>query len=84
MPPRPPFRERTPTQLRERAEQWRVQAAAVTGNQGATLLRLAELYEDEASHKEGIRDSAGPVELHHGSPATINLNALGCAGNERS
>jgi hypothetical protein len=81
---RPPFRERTPAQLREQAEQWRVQAAAVSGNQGARLLRLAELYEVQAAHNDWPPDPAGPVEPHRDSPATLNLGTMGCDGNGRS
>lgn len=50
---RPPLRERTPAQLREQAEHWRIRAAAVTGAEGAKLLRLAEFYEDLAACKDG-------------------------------
>ena len=48
----PPFRERTPRQLREQARKYREAAAAALPGEAAVLLRLAEHYETLATLRE--------------------------------
>ncbi len=65
MPQRPPFREPTPAQLRARANQWRIEALAITGAEKAKVLRRAELYEELAAN---VGTPFLPVELCEGGP----------------
>ena len=51
--PRVPFRDRTPSQLREQAQAHRRAAAMASGSEAANLLRLAERYETIADMKDG-------------------------------
>jgi hypothetical protein len=56
MTPRPPFRERTPAQLRQQAEEYQTAAQSASGDEAQTLLRLAGRYEELARLKETIED----------------------------
>jgi len=49
----PPFRDRTPTQLREQAQVYRRSAAMASGKEAENLIRIAERYEAMAVLKDG-------------------------------
>ena len=54
MPSRPPFRNRTATELRRQAAEWREAAKLESSpEKAARMIRLAEQYEALAAEREG-------------------------------